>query len=196
LATQGTLLTAQQEFKFHEEPLQNPENRFDWDFKIIARQAMTEGAQRRFADASFPPELRLEVMKASVSYHAPTFEITSESTFDDVKKAAASLFDKQHYTSDAVNTTLQQTAEQALLETCIFKVERDFESESNSNELNFTRSMAPLFDTIGAHIHFLEISVHTGRSHRPFTQAVHTAVSQTWRKQRRPCMSRSVVSPI
>jgi hypothetical protein len=192
LATQGTLLTAQQDFKFHEEPLQNPENRFDWDFKIIARQAMTEGAQRRFADASFPPELRLEVMKASVSYHAPTFEITSESTFDNVKKAAASLFDKQHYTSDAVNTTLQETAEQALVETCIFKVERDSESQSNFNELNFTRSksdfnernftrsMAPLLDTIGAHIHFL---------------GVQTAVLQLSRKQRKRYMSRSVVSP-
>jgi hypothetical protein len=44
LATQSTLLIAQQEFKFHEEPLQNPENRFDWDFELIAREAMTQGA--------------------------------------------------------------------------------------------------------------------------------------------------------
>jgi hypothetical protein len=157
LATQSTLLIAQQEFKFHEEPLQNPENRFDWDFELIAREAMTQGAQRRFADASFPPELRLQVMKASVSYHAPTFDITPKSTFDDVTKAATSLFDTQH-TTDAIDAVLQQTAEQALLETSIFKVERD--PKSHVNELNSTRSMAPLLDIIGACIRHLKISMH------------------------------------
>jgi hypothetical protein len=158
------LLIAQQEFKFHEEPLQNPENRFDWDFKIIAREAMTQGARRRFADASFPPEWRLQVMKASVLQHVPIFVITPESTFDDVAKAATSLLDTQHtqYTTDAVYAVLQQTADQALLETCIFKIERDRKTDGNA--LDFTRSMAPALDSIGARIHHLEISVHSDPS--------------------------------
>jgi hypothetical protein len=83
---------------------------------------MIRSALRRFAGDSFPPELRLEVMKASVLYHAPMFQITFESTFDDVAKAAKKLFDQQHTTND-VSAILQQTAEQALLETCIFKVQ-------------------------------------------------------------------------
>jgi hypothetical protein len=96
-------------------------------------------------------------MKASVSYHAPTFDITPKSTFDDVTKAATSLFDTQH-TTDAIDAVLQQTAEQALLETSIFKVERD--PKSHVNELNSTRSMAPLLDIIGACIRHLKISMH------------------------------------
>jgi hypothetical protein len=136
---------------------------------------MTQGAQRRFADSSFPPELRLEVMRASVLYHAPTLEISLQSRFDDVTKAASSLFDKQ-YATDAVNAVLQQTAEQALLETCIFKVER-FRHSWGLYGLDFTHSMASLLDVIGAHIHHLEICVNfepSGRCPRAVEQAART----------------------
>jgi hypothetical protein len=125
---------------------------------------MIRSALRRFAGDSFPPELRLEVMKASVLYHAPMFQITFESTFDDVAKAAKKLFDQQHTTND-VSAILQQTAEQALLETCIFKVQK-VERMCGSSALNFTHSMAPLFDVIDARIHHLEIFVQSGPSYR------------------------------
>jgi hypothetical protein len=103
-------------------------------------------------------------MRASVLYHAPTLEISLQSRFDDVTKAASSLFDKQ-YATDAVNAVLQQTAEQALLETCIFKVQK-VERMCGSSALNFTHSMAPLFDVIDARIHHLEIFVQSGPSYR------------------------------
>lgn len=147
-------------------------NRFNYDFEIIARDAMIQGAQRRFADASFPPELRLLVMKASVSYHARTFEISLMTTARDLAQAAAALFNPNP-TSAAVHATLQQTAEQALLETCIFKVERIF----NPFDLHTTHGIAPLLETIGARIRHLEIHLDTSSSHQPYEKLVKASDS-------------------
>lgn len=147
-------------------------NRFDYNFKIIARDAMIRSAQSRLAGASFPSELRLLVMKASVSYHAPTLAISFTSTTADLAGAAATLFDA-HPTSAAVHNTLQQTAEQAILETCIFKVERVF----NPFDLHTTRGIAPFLETIGARIRHLEIHLNTSSSYQPETTLVKASDS-------------------
>lgn len=86
---------------------------------------MTKGAQLRMTKASFPQELRLQVMKASVQYHSSTFHIpataSSETLTETLKDAATSLFNTQH-TFGALYDTLKVLAEQAFFEAAIFKI--------------------------------------------------------------------------
>ena len=119
---------------------------------------MTKGAQLRMTKASFPQELRLQVMKASVQYHSSTFRIpataTSETLTEDLKDAATSLFDTQH-TFGALYDTLKVLAEQAFFEAAIFNV---YTSVSLSREGNIY-STGPDFGNIAERVQHLELDV-------------------------------------
>lgn len=126
----------------------------------MARDAMTKGAQLRMANASFPHELRLQVMKASLRCHASTFNISSTASSDtftsNLKDAVTSLLDTQH-TSDAICDTLKELAEQAFFETAIFKV---------NTSISFSRyrdgkmyEIPPLFYEIAERVQHIELTI-------------------------------------
>ena len=118
---------------------------------------MTKGAQLRMANTTFPQELRLQVMKASVLYHLPTFIIssTTHSTSDDFTDALASLFDRQQ-PDGALHDTLKDLAEQALFETAIFKVQKCL----SQIKLSDMHSTAPLLNEAGDRVRYLELIAH------------------------------------
>jgi hypothetical protein len=132
-------------------------NQLGHDLKAMARDAMTKGAQLRMTDTSFPQELRLQVMKASVLYHSPTFNISSatQSRTDDFIYAVRSLFDEQE-TSGALIDTLRELAEQAFFETAIFKVQKCL----SQIKLIDLHSTAPLLEEVGERVHHLELVAH------------------------------------
>jgi hypothetical protein len=119
---------------------------------------MTKGAQLRMTKASFPQELRLQVMRASVQYHSSTFRISSteadEDLAKDLKDAATSLFDTEH-TFGALYDTLKKLADQAFFEAAIFNV---FTSFSLSRE-GSTYSTGPDFDKIAERVQHLELDI-------------------------------------
>jgi hypothetical protein len=132
-------------------------NQLGHDLKAMARDAMVKGAQLRMTDTSFPQELRLQVMKASVLYHSPTFTIssTTRSNTDDIALAMRSLFTKQQ-TSDALCDTLRELAEQAFFETSIFKVQKCL----SQIKLGAFHSTAPFLDESGERVQHLELIAH------------------------------------
>lgn len=119
---------------------------------------MTKGAQLRMTNASFPQELRLQVMKASVRCHSSTFNISSSplGMTNLLKGIATSLFDTQH-TFGAVYDTLRQLAEQAFFEATIFKVHTG-SSFSRAKDGKMYDS-GPLYDEIADRVQHLELQV-------------------------------------
>ena len=119
---------------------------------------MTKGAQLRMTKASFPQELRLQVMRASVQYHSSTFHTSaaapSEDLTEDLKDAATSLFDTQH-TFGALYDTLKALAEQAFFEAAIFNA---FISVSLSREGDIY-STGPDFDKIAERVQHVELDI-------------------------------------
>jgi hypothetical protein len=119
---------------------------------------MTKGAQLRMMNASFPQELRLQVLKASVRYHSSTFTIpsTTRGNTNLLTDKPTSLFDTQH-TSGAVYETLRDLAEQAFFETVIFKLQ---------TSISFVRfdhgdmyGIAPLFYELAEHMQHVELTI-------------------------------------
>lgn len=159
-ATRTTRLTSRQEYcdcKFFE-LLGKPGTQFEYDLAHIARDAMTKGAQLRMTNASFPQELRLQVMKAGVRYHSSTFNISSSplcitSLLGDI---ATSLFDTQH-TVGAVYDLLRKLAEQAFFEATIFKVQTDISFSRAKDGKMY--NVIPHFEEIAEHVHHLELKV-------------------------------------
>ncbi|GAB7336379.1 hypothetical protein MBLNU13_g09105t2 [Cladosporium sp. NU13] len=152
----ATWLTLTQEYKF-QEFLSEPGSQLGNDPNSMVSGIMVKGAQLRMTNASFPQELRLQVMKASVLYHSPTFNISSatQSRTDDFVHAVGSLFDKQQ-TSGALYDTLRELAEQALFETAIFKVQKCI----SQIKLGALHSTAPLLDEVGGRVQHLELIAH------------------------------------
>jgi hypothetical protein len=155
--TRAEALTSKQDYEFFE-LFGKPGTQFEYDLAHIARDAMTKGAQLRMMDASFPQELRLQVMKASVRYHSSTFTIPSiaRGNTNLLTDKATSLFDTQH-TSGAVYETLRELAEQAFFETVIFKLQ---------TSISFVRfghgdmyGIAPLFHELAEHMQHVELTI-------------------------------------
>jgi len=119
---------------------------------------MIKGAKLRMTNTSFPQELRLQVMKASVAYHAPTFNIspTTHSNTDDFVDACVSLFDT-HPTDGALYDILKGLAEQAFLESAIFKLRRCLSPYKEED----MHSTAPLLEEVGERVHHLELIART-----------------------------------
>lgn len=151
---------------------------FEYDLEHIAREAMTKDAQLRMTSEGFPQELRLQVMRASVMYHASTFSVDSGDTEDEfllkelttsfypqpksdnITDAAASLFDTQH-TVGALHDTLKELAEQALFKATIFKVYKYFfRARENKNAVDSIGCIAPLIQRSGKHVQHLELVTH------------------------------------
>ena len=115
---------------------------------------MTESAQMRMTNASFPQELRLQVMKASVRYHSSTVNLSPEThgKTNFLTNNAKSLFDTQH-TFGAVYDTLKELAEQALLETAIFKLHTSNSSSRSKDDDKY--DVAPLFYKLAERVQHL-----------------------------------------
>jgi hypothetical protein len=147
-AVRAKELTSRQDYEFFE-LFGNSETRFQYDLERIARDAMTKGAQQRMTNATFPQELRLQVMKASVLYHSPTFKISSstQNNTGDFTDAVKSLFDTQH-AFGTLYETLWNLAEQVFFETAIFQVHI---------KLSDGHITAPLLDEAGGRVQHLEL---------------------------------------
>ena len=145
-----------QEYKF-QESLAKLGIQLGNDLNAMIRGVMVKSAQLRMTDPSFPQELRLRVMKHSVLYHSPTFNIssTTQSRTDDLVHAVHSLFDKQQ-TSGSLYDMLRELAEQALFETAIFKVQKCL----SQIKLSALHSSAPLLDEVGGRVQHLELIAH------------------------------------
>lgn len=121
---------------------------------------MIKGAQLRMTNASFPQELRLQVMKASVQFHASTFNISSTATSDTVtnglKDAVNSLFDTQHI-PDTVCDTLQELAEQAFFEAAIFKIDTSISLTRYKDGKMY--EIPPVFYEIAERVQHVELTI-------------------------------------
>jgi hypothetical protein len=119
---------------------------------------MTKGAQLRMTNASFPQELRLQVMKASVRCHSSTFKIASDERgyTNLLADKAACLFDTQH-AFGAVYDTLRELAEQAFFEATIFKVHTGASSSRAKDGKMY--DTGPLYDELAERVQHLEFKV-------------------------------------
>jgi hypothetical protein len=135
---------------------------------------------RHFASSSFPPELRLLVMRAGVLQHAPCWHVGPKTTMDDLKEAAFScllpsslwcpqvsrfVFDRL---DDQMRSILTDTAQRAFLENTIFKIDAvDRKMGDILRELRF--EVPPLLKDVGPFVHNLAmtIRVSVGGSNKP-----------------------------
>ena len=141
--------------------------------------ARTNDVYRRFADSSFPPEVRLLVMKAGVLQHASCWRVGHRSTVEDLRQAAFSCllpawlwhsqvspFDLSRLDHES-RGILTDTAQQAFLGTTIFKINAVCKQLEILRELRF--EVPPLFMNVGVHIRYLEmaICIHLSNIDRP-----------------------------
>jgi len=134
---------------------------------------MVSDAQQHFADASFPPELRLQVMKSGVPYNTTCKLSLSESL-----ETAKGLRDQAHglllspprelwyqldpWADQVTSDIVKSTAELAFLETVIFELGVDDllhtarREEWGSGSASASASFA---ETIGARIHYLNLTI-------------------------------------
>ena len=135
-----------------------PGTQFEYDHDHIAREAMTKSAQLRLTNASFPQELRLQVMKASVLYHSSPLNIfhdtDSDATTKKITNAAKFLFDTRH-ASGALYNTLKELAEQAFFEAAIFRVHTCISLHGSSE----CKIIARLHDEILERVQHLELTI-------------------------------------
>jgi hypothetical protein len=124
-----------------------------------ARLAMAKGALDRLADPDFPHELRLQVMKEGVSECTTWLYIAHGTNLDDMRNAVYDflVFPFWDY-SRAKYAAVREAAEQAFLESVIFKVELSHSITLNSAIGN--AALSPLLATIGARLHYLDLSTY------------------------------------
>lgn len=60
----------------------------DADTEARLKAAIAKDAHKRFASPSFPPELRLQVMKAGVLHGTSRWRVSLKDTVDDIWNAA------------------------------------------------------------------------------------------------------------
>jgi len=131
------------------------------------KAAIAKEAHERFASPSFPPELRLQVMKAAVLQNIPTWQAGRYTSLHSMRHAAfSSLLPSELWNSKKLRFnsswldskargTLANTAKQALLETAIFKANATFMLTNEGPRFD----VPPLLEEVGARIHYLDLSV-------------------------------------
>lgn len=144
---------------------------FNYDLKRLARDAMAYTAQRHVVK-KLPSELQLQVMGASVLYHASVLSIGQASA---VAKEAACLFDGQyikHLATD-IHHTLQRIAEQAILNNVIFKAHLSISHPDVDLTHRLDRSLR-------RHIHYIEVTIVIHTSLNSDYEEVLDQIASTW----------------
>jgi hypothetical protein len=105
----------------------------NYDIVSFARSVMVSDVHKRFVDPSFPPELRLQVMKAGVPHHT----ICNLSVFNEIKRisdlrneahdlllspARENRYQVDAWADEETSNIIRNVAEQAFLETAIFEL--------------------------------------------------------------------------
>lgn len=141
---------------------------------------MARSALKRLADPSFPPELRLEVMKAGVPFGTTWWYIAPGKTMKDLRNAAYHsllplVSDQSHIHDSAVDqqtySIIKDAAEQAFLGNVIFNIQLHWSMTMHNETSSVVDSM--LLRSIGAHMHYLDMSAHVTarRGYRPGTSS-------------------------
>jgi hypothetical protein len=105
----------------------------DYDITSFARSVMVSDVQRLFVDPSFPPELRLHVMKAGVPSNTTCnlSVFSSMKTIVDLRNEAHDLllsparelwYQVDPWADEETANIFKSVAEQAFLETAMFKL--------------------------------------------------------------------------
>lgn len=144
------------------------------------KTAIAKEAHKRFASASFPSELRLQVMKAGVLQSTSWWQVRRDHTVDYIWSAAfSSLFPPELWNPkrerfdtswlDAeTRRCLANIAKQAFLETAIIKYQADFRDPGWEGDIPSFK-LPPLLACVGPRIHHLDlfIRVRTNSFARP-----------------------------
>jgi len=140
----------------------------NYDIVSFARSVMVSDAQKRFADASFPPELRLQVMKAGVPYNTICKLSLHESmkTIENLRNEAHSLllshpcehwYQLDPWADEETFNIIKITAEQAFLETAMFKLCIDALLPTLKHG-DWMSGLSSIPESIGSRIYHLELS--------------------------------------
>lgn len=134
------------------------------------KAATAKDAHKRFASPSFPPELRLEVMKAGVLQNTSSWHVNSRGdTVDKMRNRAfssllpSSLWNSKKLRFDPtwldsnVRGILANAAKQAFLENMIFKIDARFTMIGGRPCFVIPQ----LLEDIGAHMNYLELAICT-----------------------------------
>lgn len=144
---------------------------FNYDLERLAQDAMTYSAQRHVVK-KLPSELQLQVMGASVLYHASVLSIGQASA---VAKEAACLFDGgyiKHLATD-VHHTLQRIAEQAILNNVIFKTHLSISHPDIDPTHRLDRSLR-------RHIRYIQVTIVIHKSLNSDYEEVLAQIASTW----------------
>lgn len=141
----------------------------NYDIVSFARSVMAADARKLLMGASFPPELRLQVMKAGVPYNAicklllygemkTTADLRHESQKSILAPPRGYLwFHIDPWTDKETVNLVKDTVERAFLETTIFKLGINY-MWSVFKDGDWMSSLSLLCETIGPQIHYLDLN--------------------------------------
>lgn len=142
------------------------------EIEVRLKAAIAKGAHKHFAGPSFPAELRLQVMKAGVlcgtnwwyagnSYHTRTMHEMRNAALSSLLPSELWDPDKRRFNAnwldEETRSVLAETAEQAFLETAIFKIDATFSFLEVDYAERF--KMSPLLMAVGARMHHLDLAI-------------------------------------
>jgi hypothetical protein len=147
----------------------------DHDITSFARSVMVSDVQRLFVDPSFPPELRLQVMKAGVPSNTTCnlSVFSSMKTIVDLRNEAHDLllsparelwYQVDPWADEETANIFKSVAEQAFLETAMFKLVIDRSLPALEDE-GWLSGVTSLSETIGPRIHYLHMNTTTQGSY-------------------------------
>ena len=140
----------------------------NYDVVSFARSVMVSDVQKLFTSASFPPELRMQVMKAGVPYNT-TSKLSlrpSMKTIEGLKNEAHDLLlfpPREHWyqldvwADEETSNIIRSTAEQAFLQTAMFKLSIEGALPIVGDE-DWMSGLPSIPAMIGSRLHYLELN--------------------------------------
>lgn len=159
----------------------------NYDIVSFARSVMVSDVQKLFVSASFPPELRLQAMKAGV----PRNTVCKLSSFHSMKSVDG-LRNEAHglllfpprerwyqldvWADEETSNMIRSTAEQAFLETVMFKLGIN-DSLPTSDDDDWMSSLSSIPEIIGTRIHYLNLNTTIQCHWDAYEQHLHLDVA-------------------
>lgn len=168
----------------------------NYDIVSFARSVMVSDVQKRFVDPSFPPELHLQVMKAGVPYNT-TSKLSlyrSMKSIEGLRNEAHGLLlfpPREHWyqldpwADEEISKIIRSTAEQAFLETAIFKLCIN-DSLPVLKHGDWMSGLSLIPETIGSRIHYLDLTTIVQGHWSPYDQSFFLNVD--WCRKTVTCM--------
>jgi hypothetical protein len=168
----------------------------NYDIVSFARSVMVSDVQKRFADPKFPPELRLQVMKAGIPYNTTSKLSLSQSmkTIEGLRNEAHGLLlfpPREHsyqldpWADEETTNIIKSAAEQAFLETAIFKLGINH-SLPISEHRDWMSGLSSIPETIASRIHYLDLNTFVQGHWSPLGQ--HLFLDVDWCQKTVTCM--------